>query len=99
MTIPKIMCRPPKPAAINQLLHAAGANYFFINIAKGEKPPAEETPSRSQYKTKADVIAFVKKSCSLEREMAASRARVSACAMVPSRGAEAASAWTLVRRM
>jgi uncharacterized damage-inducible protein DinB len=45
-----------------QLLHAAGANYFFINIASGEKPPAQEDPSRAKYKTKADVVAFVKKS-------------------------------------
>src|SRR5215510_6631335 len=45
-----------------QLLHAAGANYFFINIAKGEKPPTEENPSRDKYKSKADVVAFVKKS-------------------------------------
>ena len=27
----------------------------------GEKPPAEEDPKRDQYKTKADVVAFVKK--------------------------------------
>jgi len=45
-----------------QLLHAAGANYYFINTAKGEKPPAEEDPKRDQYKTKADVVGFVKKS-------------------------------------
>jgi len=45
-----------------QLLHAAGANYFFTNLALGQKPPAEEDPKRDQYKTKADVVAFVKKS-------------------------------------
>jgi hypothetical protein len=28
----------------------------------GQKPPAEEDPKRDQYKTKADVVAFVKKS-------------------------------------
>jgi uncharacterized damage-inducible protein DinB len=44
-----------------QLLHAANANYFFTNLAKGEKAPAEEDPKRSDYKTKADVVAFVKK--------------------------------------
>jgi uncharacterized damage-inducible protein DinB len=55
----------PSPAQrtfAEQLLHAAGANYFFINIASGEKPPAQEDPSRAKYKTKADVVAFVKKS-------------------------------------
>jgi hypothetical protein len=28
----------------------------------GQKPPAGENPKRDQYKTKADVVAFVKKS-------------------------------------
>jgi uncharacterized damage-inducible protein DinB len=55
----------PNPAQrtfAQQLLHAAGANYFFTNMANGQKPPAEEDPKRDQYKTKADVVAFVKKS-------------------------------------
>lgn len=45
-----------------QLLHAANANYYFTNLALGQKPPAEEDPKRDQFKTKADVVAFVKKS-------------------------------------
>jgi DinB superfamily len=53
---------PAERTFAEQLLHAAGANYFLINIANGEKPPAEEDPSRAKYKTKADVVAFVKKS-------------------------------------
>jgi uncharacterized damage-inducible protein DinB len=53
---------PAQRTFAEQLLHAAGANYFFINIANGEKPPAQEDPSRAKYKTKADVVAFVKKS-------------------------------------
>src|SRR5215472_6320344 len=53
---------PAQRSFAEQLLHAAGANYFFINIAQGQKPPAEEDPKRDQYKTKADVVAFVKKS-------------------------------------
>ena len=55
----------PNPAErgfAEQLLHAAGANYFFTNLVNGQKPPAEEDPKRSDYKTKADVVAFVKKS-------------------------------------
>jgi DinB superfamily len=46
-----------------QLLHAAGANYFAIDAAMG-KPLSEvnENPSTSVYKTKAEVVAFVKKS-------------------------------------
>ncbi len=53
---------PAQRTFADQLLHAAGANYFFTNLARGEKPPAEEDPKRDQYKTKADVVAFVKKS-------------------------------------
>ncbi len=40
---------------------AAGGNYYFINPASGQKPPAGD-PKRADYKTKADVVAFVKKS-------------------------------------
>jgi uncharacterized damage-inducible protein DinB len=53
---------PAQRSFAEQLLHAAGANYFFTNLAIGQKPPAEEDPKRDQYKTKADVAAFVKKS-------------------------------------
>src|SRR5437763_14274261 len=52
---------PAERSFAEQLLHAAGDNYFFTNIAMGQKPPAEEDPKRDQYKTKADVVAFVKK--------------------------------------
>jgi uncharacterized damage-inducible protein DinB len=53
---------PAQRSFAEQLLHAAGVNYFFTNLAMGLKPPAEEDPKREQYKTKADVVAFVKKS-------------------------------------
>ena len=53
---------PAQRSFAEQLLHAAGANYYFTNLAMGQKPPAEEDPKRDQYKTKADVVAFVKKS-------------------------------------
>jgi uncharacterized damage-inducible protein DinB len=52
---------PAQRTFAEQLLHAANANYFFTNLAMGQKPPAEEDPKREQYKTKADVVAFVKK--------------------------------------
>jgi len=53
---------PAQRSFAEQLLHATGANYFFTNLALGQKLPAEEDPKRDQYKTKADVVAFVKKS-------------------------------------
>lgn len=53
---------PAQRSFAEQLLHAAGANYFFTNLTLGQKPPAEEDPKRDQYKSKADVVAFVKKS-------------------------------------
>ena len=52
---------PAQRSFAEQLLHAANANYFFSNPAMGLKPPTEENPKRDQYKTKADVVAFVKK--------------------------------------
>ena len=53
---------PAQRSFAEQLLHAAGANYFFTNLALGQKPPAEEDPKRDRYKTKSDVVEFVKKS-------------------------------------
>lgn len=44
-----------------QLLHVAGSTYFFMNIARGEQP-GEEDLSREKYKTKAEVVAALKKS-------------------------------------
>jgi uncharacterized damage-inducible protein DinB len=52
---------PAQRSFAEQLLHAANTTYFFTNLALGQKPPAEEDPKRDQYKTKADVVAFVKK--------------------------------------
>ncbi|HEY4762672.1 MAG TPA: DinB family protein [Candidatus Sulfotelmatobacter sp.] len=45
-----------------QLLHAAGANYYFTNPATGKKDPVDENPKADQYKTRAQLVAFVKKS-------------------------------------
>jgi hypothetical protein len=53
---------PAQRSFAEQLLHAAAANYFLTNPVLGQKPPAPEDPKRDQYKTKADVVAFVKKS-------------------------------------
>jgi uncharacterized damage-inducible protein DinB len=51
---------PAQRSFAEQLLHAAGANYFFINPVKGVKPPSGD-PKRSDYKTKAAVVELVKK--------------------------------------
>ena len=53
---------PAQRSFAEQLLHAAGSCYYFTNPAMGQKPPAAEDPKRDQYKTKADIVAFVKKS-------------------------------------
>jgi uncharacterized damage-inducible protein DinB len=53
---------PAQRSFAEQLLHAAGANYFFTNPATGKKMPPGEDPKRDDYKTKAAVAAFVKKS-------------------------------------
>jgi uncharacterized damage-inducible protein DinB len=55
---------PAQRSFAEQLLHAAGANYFFTNLANGEKPPTEEAPPRSNFKNKAEIVAFVKKAMS-----------------------------------
>lgn len=55
----------PTPAVgsfAQRLIHAAAANYFFTNLALGKKAPSEEDPKRDQFKSKAAVVAYVKKS-------------------------------------
>ena len=52
---------PAERSFAEQLLHAAGSCYYFTNTVTG-KPLAEEgNPKREQYKSKADIVAFVKK--------------------------------------
>ena len=53
---------PAQRSFAEQLLHAAGANYFFTNPVMGRSRPRGRSQARSNYKTKADVVAFVKKS-------------------------------------
>src|SRR5205807_1389423 len=53
---------PAQRSFAEQLLHAAGSCYYFTNPVMGQKPPAGEYPKRDQYKSKADIVAFVKKS-------------------------------------
>jgi uncharacterized damage-inducible protein DinB len=52
---------PEQRSFAEQLLHAAGSCYYFTNPVMGQKPPAAEDPKRDQYKSKADIVAFVKK--------------------------------------
>jgi uncharacterized damage-inducible protein DinB len=52
---------PVQRSFAEQLLHAAGGNYYFINPVKGVKLP-DGDPKRSDYKTKAAVVNFVKQS-------------------------------------
>src|SRR6266852_2686067 len=50
---------PAQRSFAEQLLHAANANYFFTDPAMGKPMPKEEDPKRSDFKTKAAVVAFV----------------------------------------
>jgi uncharacterized damage-inducible protein DinB len=43
------------------LLHVSSVMYFFTNPVLGQKMPVEEDPKRENYKSKADIVAFVKK--------------------------------------
>jgi uncharacterized damage-inducible protein DinB len=53
---------PEMRSFAEQLLHAAGSMEYFTAPVQGKTPGQEsENPSRASYKTKADVVAFVKK--------------------------------------
>jgi uncharacterized damage-inducible protein DinB len=53
---------PTAGSFAERLIHAAAANYFFTNLALGQKAPGEEDPPRAQFKNKAAVVAYVRKS-------------------------------------
>jgi uncharacterized damage-inducible protein DinB len=52
---------PAQRSFSEQLIHAAGANYFFTNAVTGDKTSPEDLMKRDRYKDKAAIVAFVKK--------------------------------------
>jgi uncharacterized damage-inducible protein DinB len=52
---------PAQRSFAGQLLHAAGSMYFFTDPADGKKPRYNDDPKRDELKTKAQIVAFVKK--------------------------------------
>jgi len=46
---------------VGQLLHASASMYYFTDPAQGHKVRYPDDPKRDNLKTKADVVAFVKK--------------------------------------
>lgn len=53
---------PVTSSFAERLIHAAATNYFFTNLAMGKKAPSEEDPPRAQFKNKAALVEYVKKS-------------------------------------
>ena len=51
---------PAQRSFAEQLLHVAGSNSLFTDVAQGKKPADDE--ARAHYPTKAAVVAYVKKS-------------------------------------
>ncbi len=51
---------PAQRSFAEQLLHVAGSNDLYTDVAKGKKPVDDEL--REHYKTKAAVVAYLKKS-------------------------------------
>jgi hypothetical protein len=54
---------PTQRSFAEQLLHAAGGNYYFIGQVKGVKQPFDE-PKLSDHKTKAAIVEYLKQSFS-----------------------------------
>ncbi|HYL10000.1 MAG TPA: DinB family protein [Candidatus Acidoferrales bacterium] len=52
---------PDSRSFVAQLLHASASMYYFTDPAQGKKPSYPDDPPRDNLKTKAQVIAFVKK--------------------------------------
>lgn len=52
---------PDSRTFVAQLLHVSSSMYYFTDVAQGQKVRYGDDPSREQLKTKAQVVAFVKK--------------------------------------
>jgi len=52
---------PDSRTFVGQLLHATASMYYFTDPAQGQKPRYPDDPKRDNLKTKADIVAFVKK--------------------------------------
>lgn len=54
---------PSTKTFAERLIHAAASNYYFTNLALGQKPPSEDAePPSTQFKNKAALVAYVRKS-------------------------------------
>ena len=52
---------PAQRSFKEQLVHGAGANYYFTNPVMGKSAPSDDDMKADRYKSKAEVVAFVKK--------------------------------------
>jgi uncharacterized damage-inducible protein DinB len=52
---------PAQRSFAEQLLHVAASMYYFTDPAQGQKPRYPDDPKRDDLKTKAQVVAYVKK--------------------------------------
>jgi uncharacterized damage-inducible protein DinB len=52
---------PAQRSFAEQLLHVSASMYYFTDVAQGQKPRYPDDPKRDDLKTKAQVLAFVKK--------------------------------------
>ena len=52
---------PDSRTFVAQLLHVSASMYYFTDVALGQKVRYGDDPDRAQLKTKAQVVAFVKK--------------------------------------
>ncbi|MGB0034820.1 MAG: DinB family protein [Candidatus Acidiferrales bacterium] len=55
--------KPEQRTFVEQLLHAAGGNYYFIMAADGKKAPDDSGfPERAKFRTRVQIVAFIQKS-------------------------------------
>ncbi len=52
---------PDSRTFISQLIHVSASMYYFTDTAQGQKPRYPDDPKRDTLRTKADIVAFVKK--------------------------------------
>ena len=52
---------PAQRSFAEQLLHVSASMYYFTDVAQGQKPRYPDDPKRDALKTKAQIVAYLKK--------------------------------------
>jgi hypothetical protein len=77
---------PESRTFLAQLVHAAGSMYYFTDVAQGQKARYPDDPKLDNLRSKAQVVAFVKKCVEDGGALIKAKGDAGMMALVPSQG-------------